>query len=44
MVRLFVKDVGVFGALRMLMRVFLSRRMKVGLMFVLRGIGSLEAT
>jgi len=43
MVRLFVKVVGVFGVLRMLMGVFLSRRMRVGLMFVLRGIGSLGA-
>jgi len=43
MVRLFVRGVGVFGVLRMLMGVFLFRRMRVGLMFVLRGIGSLGA-
>jgi len=43
MVRLFVGGVGVFGVLRMLMRVFLSLKMRVGLMFVLRDIGSLEA-
>jgi len=44
MERLFVRGVGVFGAMRTLMKVFLSpKEGMMGRIAILRGIGSLEA-